>query len=93
MAGETLQPVALALAADVRGALDAAIDVATPCIVDGHPGQLREYPLQVRAGGAGDVLGNAAQVSAATAEQQAVVWGEAEVVGYELVVDHATVAR
>lgn len=33
------------------------------------------------------------QISAATAEQQPVVWGEAEVVGHELVVDHAAVAR
>ncbi|MNP31691.1 hypothetical protein D3C76_1248260 [compost metagenome] len=93
MAGETLQPVALALAADIRGTLDTAIDMAAPGVVDGYPGQLREHPLQVRAGGAGDILGDATQVGTAATEQQAVVRGKAEVIGHELVVDHATVAR
>ncbi|MNW15279.1 hypothetical protein D3C71_2137320 [compost metagenome] len=67
--------------------------MAAPGIVDGHPGQLREHPLQVGAGGAGDIFGNTAQVGAAAAEQQAMVRGEAEIVGHDLVVDHANVAR
>ncbi|MNE24948.1 hypothetical protein D3C80_1182600 [compost metagenome] len=93
MTGETLQPIALAVTADVGRALDAAVDVAAPGKVDGHPSQLREHPFKVGAGGAGHVLGDAAQVGAAAAEQQAVVGGKAEIVGHELVVDHAAVAR
>ncbi|MNT81595.1 hypothetical protein D3C72_2212050 [compost metagenome] len=65
--------------------------MAAPGIVDLHALQLREGSFQDRAGGSGNVLGDTAQVGATAAEQQALVRGQAEVVGDELVVDHATV--
>ncbi|MOA53771.1 hypothetical protein D3C78_1772820 [compost metagenome] len=65
--------------------------MATPGELEIDAAQLREGTFQVRAGGTGHVLGNAAQVSAATAEQQAVIRGQAEVIRHELVVDYAAV--
>src|SRR5690606_5239180 len=51
VAGEALQPVLLALATDVRGALHGAVDMPAPAVVDLHPAQLREHPLQIGPGG------------------------------------------
>ncbi|MNJ48341.1 hypothetical protein D3C77_435320 [compost metagenome] len=92
MPGEALQPVALAASANVRGAPQAAVQMPAPGMLDGNPAQLREGAFQHRAGGGGNVLGNAAQIGAATAKQQAVIRGQAEIIRYELVVDHAAVS-
>ena len=88
-----MQPVAVALPADVRGAPHAAVDMPAPGVFQRHPAQLREHPFEIGPGGGADVAGHAAQVGAAAAEQQAVVRGQAEVVEDELVVGHAAVAR
>ena len=93
MPGKTLQPVAAVFAPDIRGALHAHVDVPAPGVIDGHAGQLREHPFQIGPGGTGHIRRDAAQVGAAAAEQQAVVRGQAEIVGDELVVDHAAVLR
>ncbi|MNJ14083.1 hypothetical protein D3C77_82970 [compost metagenome] len=53
---------------------------------------MREGPFQHRPGSRFDVFRNATQIGAATAKQQAVIWGQAEIVGDELVIDHAAVA-
>lgn len=93
VSGEALQPEALAAAADVRRASHADVDVAAPRVVERHAVQLRKHAFEVRARRRRDVGGYAAEIRAAAAEQQAVVGAQAEVVGHELVVDHATVPR
>ena len=93
MAGKALQPVLLPLPSDIGRAVQGAVDMAAPAVVDLYPAQLREHALQVGPGGCRHVLGDAAQVGAAAAEQQAVVRSDAEVVGDELVVDGAGAAR
>ncbi|MNP47452.1 hypothetical protein D3C76_1415060 [compost metagenome] len=58
-----------------------------------NPFQLWKHPFQAWPGGAGDVLGHAAQVGAAAAEQQPVVWRAAEIIEHELVVGDTDIAR
>ncbi|MNF55985.1 hypothetical protein D3C84_374630 [compost metagenome] len=55
-------------------------------------GELGKYAFEKRPGSASDVPGHAAQIGAATTEQQAVVWRAPKIIEDELVVGDAHIA-
>jgi hypothetical protein len=91
--GVALQPVKVAASTDIRCALDRQVDMTAPGELELDTFQLRKHAFETRPGSAGDVFGHAAQISAATAEQQPVVRRATEIIEHELVVGDADVAR
>ena len=74
--------------AEVRGAIQRDIDVATPHIFDFHVSQLREYAAHAPGHGAAQVGWGQGGIAGTAAEQQAMVAAQAEVVQRPVGVGH-----